>query len=173
LTDSFVIEVADRQTALKVDRRQIVRAVRMILRDAAVGEAEISVAIVDDPTIHGLNRQYLGHDCATDVLSFALEREEDLLEGEVIVSAETAQSQAPGFGWAASQELLLYVIHGALHLVGYDDGSPEERVEMRARERDCLMRLGIEPPGEEPRPAELATRRRKLVADGERGKGAT
>lgn len=173
MTDSFVIDVADRQTAIEIDRRRIVQAVEMILRDAAVARTEISVAVVDDPTIHQLNRQYLDHDYPTDVLSFVLDRDRDRLEGEVIVSADTAASRAADFGWTAEEELLLYVIHGTLHLVGYDDGTSDERAEMRARERDCLLRLGIEPPDVEPRPARLATRRRKSAADGERGKKAT
>ena len=173
MTDSFVIDVADRQTALEVDRRRIVQAVEMILRDAAIARTEISVAVVDDPTIHQLNRQYLDHDYATDVLSFVFERHPDLLEGEVIVSADTAASRAADFGWTAAEELLLYVIHGTLHLVGYDDGTSDERAKMRARERDCLLRLGIEPPDEEPRSERLATPRRKSAADGERGKEVT
>ena len=167
MTDSFVIDVANRQTVLEVDQLQIVQAVRMILRDAALKRAEISVAVVDDTTIHALNRQYLEHDCATDVLSFVLERGGDLLEGEVIVSAETAASRAPEFGWPPGEELLLYVIHGTLHLVGYDDGSSDDRATMRSRERDCLVRLGIEPPGQEPRAGG------KPAADGGSGKEVT
>jgi len=173
VTDSFVIDVADRQAALEVDRRRIVQAVEMILRDAAMARAEISVAVVDDATIHDLNLQYLEHDYATDVLSFVLERAEDLLEGEVIVSAETAASQAPEFGWTPCEELLLYVIHGTLHLVGYDDGTSGDRAAMRSRECDCLVRLGIEPPGEEPRAGGLPRSRGKPAADGKSEKEVT
>ena len=157
MTHPFVIDVADRQTTLQVDRRQIVQAVEIVLGDAAVARTEISVALVDDPTIHQLNRQYLDHDYATDVLSFLFQRDRDSLEGEVIVSADTAASRAAEFGWTGAEELLLYVIHGALHLVGYDDGTSDERAKMRARERDCLRRLGIEPPDGEPRPQRLPT----------------
>ncbi len=167
MTDSFVIDVADRQEALKVDRRRIVHAVEMVLHEAGVARAEISVAVVDDATIHALNRQYLEHDYATDVLSFVLERAPDELEGEVIVSAETAASRAPEFGWTACEELLLYVIHGTLHLVGYDDGTSDDRETMRAREGDCLMQLGIEPPGEESRDGGTSTRPGKSAADGQ------
>jgi probable rRNA maturation factor len=154
VTDSFLIDVADRQTTLKLDPSQIVKAVEMILNDATVTKTEISVAVVDDPTIHQLNRQYLDHDYPTDVLSFVLEQEENLLEGEVIVSADTAAARAAEFGWSAAEELLLYVIHGTLHLVGYDDRSPHDRAEMRAREHECLKRLGIDPPRQDRDPAD-------------------
>ncbi len=121
----------------------------MILDEASIGEAEISVAVVDDPTIHQLNRQYLSHDDPTDVLSFVLERSAERLEGEVVVSADTACRTAPRFAWSAADELLLYVIHGTLHLVGHDDRTPDDRAAMRARERACLGRFGLEPRYEE------------------------
>jgi probable rRNA maturation factor len=62
----------------------------------------------------------------------------------VIVSAETAELTAGWYGWTAEDELLLYVIHGTLHLVGYDDTTPETQIEMRERERACLACFGVE-----------------------------
>jgi probable rRNA maturation factor len=151
LVSSFVIvepavisiAIADQQTALPVDRRLLRRAVRMLLADHGVGQAEISLAVVDDAAIRRVNRQYLGHDRATDVISFLLERGADALVGEVIASAETAHRVAPRYGWPAREELLLYVVHGTLHLVGHDDRTAAQRAAMRARESDCLARLGV------------------------------
>ena len=145
----IAIHVVNEQT-LPLDETPLRRAVRMILGDASIGEATVSVAIVDDPTIHQLNRQFLNHDEATDVLSFVLQREENRLEGEVVASAETAQRCAHRFGWSPADELLLYVIHGTLHLVGYDDQTPEQRAAMREQERAYLARFGLEPRYEEP-----------------------
>jgi probable rRNA maturation factor len=147
----IAIHVTNEQT-LPVDQTPLRRAVRMILHDASIPEAAVSVAIVDDPTIHQLNRRYLHHDDATDVLSFLLQREEDRLEGEVVVSAETAQRVAPQFGWSPADELLLYVIHGTLHLVGYDDQTPGQRAAMREEERAYLARFGLQPRYDEPDP---------------------
>lgn len=144
----IAIEVAYEQTSLPVDEDRLSSAVRMILDDASIPEARISLAVVDDPTIQELNREFLGRDEPTDVLSFVLERSERLLEGEVVVSADTARRAASRFGWTAADELLLYVIHGALHLVGLDDRTPSERAAMRERERRCLARFELEPPYE-------------------------
>jgi probable rRNA maturation factor len=127
-----------------VDESQARRAVESILHDAGVQRGSVSVAIVDDPTIHELNRKYLEHDYPTDVLSFLLEREDDLLEGEVVVSADTAQRTALRLGWPAEHELLLYIVHGTLHLAGYDDLDPESKACMRQQERQVLERAGIE-----------------------------
>jgi probable rRNA maturation factor len=137
------VQLCNRQAEIEVPRRRLTAAVRRVLAEAAVGAAEVSLAVVDDPVIRALNREFLGHDYATDVLSFLLERPPATLEGEIVVSAQTAAARAPRYGWSAADELLLYVIHGALHLVGYDDHSAAERAEIRARERKHLEHWGI------------------------------
>ena len=138
------IAIADQQTELELDRQLLRKAIRMVLEDAGIARAEISLAVVDDQTIARLNEEYLDHQGPTDVLSFLLEREGDMLEGEVIVDAQTARRQATRFDWSAENELLLYVIHGALHLVGYGDATADERAEMREKERACLVRCGLD-----------------------------
>lgn len=145
----ITIEIADEQSDLALDHHRLQRAVRMVLEEAAVARARISLAVVDDPTIRRLHREYLDQDEPTDVLSFVLERGEDRLEGEVIVSGQTAKLAAARFGWAAEDELLLYVIHGTLHLIGCDDATLEQRAEMRRQERAHLSRFGLDPRYEE------------------------
>jgi probable rRNA maturation factor len=138
----ITIQIADEQTCLPLDRRLLRRAVRRVLRDAGVRKARISVAVVDDETIARLNWRYLRHRGPADVLSFPL-GQRDGLEGEVIVGAQAALRAAPRYGWPPHDELLLYVIHGTLHLVGHDDGSPAPRAEMQKRETAVLEKLGI------------------------------
>lgn len=139
------IEFANQQRVLSVDEARLRRAVLDVLEGASIAEAEISVALVDDATIHQLNRRYLEHDWPTDVLSFVLERDECRLEGQIVASAETAATAAAQFGWTPADELLLYVIHGTLHLVGVEDETPPQREEMRRREAECLARFGLTP----------------------------
>ena len=139
----ITVEIFNEQNEVPLDEQRVRRAVEMILEDAAVSHAEISIAVVDDPTIRRLHGKYLDEDEPTDVLSFVLQQSPQRLEGEVIVGAETAEKTAPQFGWPAEDELLLYVIHGTLHLVGYDDTTPEKQAEMRDRERACLARCGL------------------------------
>jgi probable rRNA maturation factor len=137
------IEVADQQTATDVDAALLERVAVAIVRDHGPSTCHISIAIVDDDTIHRLNRQFLQHDYATDVLSFVLERSSDLLEGEIVVSGETARAQAARYGWPPDHELLLYVIHGLLHLVGWDDQTPAARDAMRCAEDHYLKQCGV------------------------------
>jgi probable rRNA maturation factor len=138
------IAIADQQTELELDQELLRKAIRMVIEDAGIARAEISLAVVDDQTIARLNEEYLDHQGPTDVLSFLLEREGDMLEGEVIVGAQTARRQASRFDWPAENELLLYVIHGTLHLVGYDDATADQRAAMQEKERACLLRCGLD-----------------------------
>jgi probable rRNA maturation factor len=143
------VEIHNQQSTLTVDENRLRAAVLAVLGDGQVAAGNVSVAVVDDATIRELNREYLNHDYATDVLSFVLEQSEGELEGEVVVSADKARTTAAQFGWRAEDELLLYVIHGALHLIGHDDQTPEARAAMRSREAHHLARFGLQPRYEE------------------------
>jgi probable rRNA maturation factor len=131
------------ETRHPVDEERLREAVRAVLRDSQFESATISIAVVDDEAIHELNRQYLNHDWPTDVLSFVLTEKDEHLEGEVILSADTAAAASAETGWPAEAEQLLYVIHGTLHLVGYRDKSPADAQTMRAAEAKYLRQLGF------------------------------
>jgi probable rRNA maturation factor len=135
---SIAVAIANRQKRLPIERGRLRRVVRAILSDAGIAAAAISVAVVDDPTIAALHAEFLHDPRPTDVLSFVLDQSPRHLEGEVVVSADTAAASAPQFGGTAADELLLYVIHGALHLVGYDDTTPRKRAVMRKKEKEYL-----------------------------------
>lgn len=149
------VAICNRQRR-KLRRAELLRAVREVLQAADVASAEISLTVVADPEMHELNRQYLEHDYPTDVLSFVLESGPPCMEGEIIVSTDTALRQSAAYGWPAEAELALYVIHGALHLVGYDDHAPVERRRMRAAERRHLAALGYPAPPRRRSPSKLA-----------------
>lgn len=144
------VEVSNRQTSLDVNTSVLRRVVQDVLRSEGVEIADVSVAIVSDQEIHELNCRYLDHDYPTDVLSFVLDRNESNLEGEVIVSTETAIARCGEFGWSAAEELTLYAIHGTLHLVGYLDKTPEDVAQMRERETFHLRQHGMKRPASTP-----------------------
>ena len=150
------IAITNRQKTLPVDRRRIRLSLRAILRYADIADARLSVAVVDDPTIAALHEKFLDDPTPTDVLSFVLERSAGLLEGEVVASADTAQRCATRYGNTPERELLLYVIHGALHLVGYDDATPQQRAVMRRKEKKYLHKRSAaekQCPPKKPRPS--------------------
>jgi len=138
------ISIASPQDLVPVDRDRMREIVRAVLKGEEISEAEISLAFVDNPTIHQLNKRYLNHDEPTDILSFPLsEPNAKKLTGELVIGAEVALAEAAGRGHDVQAELALYVIHGLLHLCGYDDKSESSAKEMRDRERYYLNILGF------------------------------
>ncbi len=154
--DLIQIKIQNTQNDLSVDEKRLKEVACHLLQLEKVIAADVSLAIVDNATIRELNRQYLEHDYATDVLSFLLECQIEpdkqvpglrgsgkTLEGEIIVSAEMAVSMAKTYQWSATDELLLYIVHGLLHLCGYDDLSEDELHLMRIKEQQTLDRWGL------------------------------
>src|SRR5256885_4134579 len=125
------VSVAVPQELVAVNRAQMRQVARTVLEGEGIDQAEVSLAFVDNPTIHQLNKRYLQHDEPTDVLSFPLsEGNARRLAGELVVGAEVARSQAESRGHDVHAELTLYVIHGLLHLCDYDDHSADGAARM-------------------------------------------
>ncbi len=138
------ISIATPQDIVIIDRGRMREIARAVLEGEDVADYEISLAFVDNPTIHTLNKRYLDHDEPTDVLSFPLsEPNAKKLAGELVLGVEVAREQAEARTHDVQAELALYVIHGLLHLCGYDDKTPDAAQEMRARERHYLQQLGL------------------------------
>lgn len=149
------IDIQIRSRASFIDRAELDAVLRHALQTERVGSAVLSVTVVDNEEIHRLNREHLGHDDPTDVISFPLEHSGQdgsagaegggefpaagaHIEGEIVVSAEMAASVAGEMGRLPLEELKLYVVHGMLHLCGYDDLDPKPRQLMRQREAAIL-----------------------------------
>lgn len=143
-TESLTIEIANQQQ-LEFDQQPLLESAKMIMEDHGLTRGEISIAIVNDPSMKTLNKQYLDHDYETDVLSFVMDADPAThrLDGQLIVSAETAKRVADELDISMDDELLLYVIHGMLHLVGLRDQDPESATLMRSAEANYLARFGV------------------------------
>jgi probable rRNA maturation factor len=132
------------QELVQVDRFKMREIVRTVLSGEGKMESEVSLVFVDNPTIHRLNQRYLKHDEPTDVLTFPLsEPGSKRLVGELVIGVEVAQAEAANRGHDVHAELALYVIHGLLHLCGYDDRSRSAIRAMRERERHYLQAFGL------------------------------
>lgn len=128
------------------DDEPLRRAVEAALRHHGVSQAAVSVAVVDDASIARLHGAYLHQPTPTDVLTFDLrDAHSDPVEGEIVISAETADREARRRGHRPSAELMLYAVHGTLHLLGYDDHRPDEAARMHAVEDAILSGLGVGP----------------------------
>ncbi len=140
----YRISLASPQDRVPIDRPKIREIARTVLEGEGVSSAEISIAFVDNPTIHKLNLRYLDHDEPTDILTFPLSNPgAKKLSGELVIGAEVAEAEANERGHEVMVELGLYVIHGLLHLCGEDDKTEDAAKSMRERERHYLRELGF------------------------------
>ena len=136
----FDISILNLLSEFKIDKRLITRIINNIFVDHNFKKANINVVLTDDNDIIGLNKQYLGIDTTTDVLSFVIEmnKEKNILEGEVYASLQQIERQARDYNINFENELLRIVIHGILHLVGYDDQLIKEKQQMTEKENYYL-----------------------------------
>jgi len=141
------VEISNTQGHLRLDLATLDQLVRIVLVAEGRPRGSISIALVDNATIHEINKTHLGHDWPTDVITFPLADTADpVLAGELVVSAETACATAREIGVEPSEELALYVVHGLLHLCGFDDHDDADRKRMRQREQELLSRAGFANP---------------------------
>ena len=101
---------------------------------------EVNYIFVSDEHILDINRQFLGHDYYTDIITFDY-CEADILQGDLFISLDTVRTNAEGLGVTYEQELHRVVIHGILHLCGINDKGPGEREVMEAEENTALALL--------------------------------
>lgn len=112
-------------------------------------ELEFSVIIVDNKRIHEINKEYRGIDRPTDVISFALEDNEEIefdhyrVLGDIYISIDKVREQAREYGHSEKRELAFLTVHGFLHLLGYDHMKPEDEKVMFARQEEILNGFGI------------------------------
>ena len=141
---TVTVTVANRQRFVRFAAPWLRRIVRRALAAEGVDRAEISILVVDDRRISRLHGEWFGDPSPTDVITFPLSAPgPGALEGDIVVSAETARRRGREFGWTPTEELAYYVIHGLLHLTGHDDTSPGTR---RARERAVMRAAGLAAP---------------------------
>jgi probable rRNA maturation factor len=144
------IEIVSEQGVMDVDERSLRRTARFVCKDRKVADADISIAVVNDAAIRLLKKRYFGRAITTDVISFNLggeskRRQSDTpLEAEIVINAQQALRVAKRMSADPLQELHLYLIHGLLHLMGFDDHTAESAKKMHRMEGRYLRGLGFD-----------------------------
>ena len=163
----YRLELSNRQTFVTLTPAFLRSVFRRTMASESVVSAEVSLALVDDAEIHRVNREHLQHNCPTDVISFLYSSEPPRakvtqrpnrsriclaktngpgrglhLVGEIVISGQTALREAKHRKLAPQTELTLYLIHGLLHLCGYDDRTVNDRELMQSREKAILALWG-------------------------------
>ena len=151
----FTVEVRIVSQFRRLVNADLVRraALAVLAHEGVTGQGELSVVITDDDEVHDLNRRFRGVDAPTDVLAFGEAGEEGrdtafvtapdapIMLGDVVIACPRAQEQAVEAGHPLAAEIQLLVVHGVLHLLGYDHAQPEEKTVMWARQDEILHTL--------------------------------
>lgn len=142
------IQIENQQKRIKINKRKIRVEVTKLLKLLNCGNKEISITFVNDPTIQIINKKYLSKDKPTNVISFSLQEGEfsginpELL-GDVIISVDTASSDAKKGHLTFDEEILFLIIHGLLHILGYNhvNTSKANVLKMKRKENELFSLL--------------------------------
>lgn len=140
------LQVSSRQKIKKINSWTVKRLLKDLASFLNVEVEDISVVFCDDKFIRPLNAQYFGRDVVTDVISFPMVEYHDLgfISGELLISVERAVAQSQEYNTELSKELALYLIHGFLHLMGYEDSPDSKRKIMKKEEERILFYISKE-----------------------------
>ncbi|MFK7741165.1 MAG: rRNA maturation RNase YbeY [Planctomycetota bacterium] len=131
------LELVDRYRP-RTERAFVERVVAAVRAHVARPDLQVSLLLTDDREIAALHKEFLDDPTPTDVMSFELDG-----DAEIVVSVETARRVAKQKGHTIRAECALYIVHGILHTVGYDDIDAQDRARMRDAERAILQQLGL------------------------------
>ncbi len=133
------VEIVNNYPGFDIQEQPVENIVLKFLSDEALSAREITVVFVEDNFLRTLHHDYLGDDTFTDVMTFNLS-EDETVEGEIYISLDRAKIHAAEFGVTLPEEIARLVIHGLLHLKGYDDRTNDEQNMMRKKEELYLKR---------------------------------
>jgi len=134
------IVITNRQRTKKINTRLLKQIASELFAELKIAEADLGCALVSAKEMATVNWQFLQHEGATDVITFDHESTRTKLHGELFICVDMAMAQAKEFKSSWQSELVRYVVHGVLHLLGYDDLKPTLRRKMK-REENRLVRL--------------------------------
>jgi len=136
------IEIVNQQKAKRIEIKELSQKIKKALSFLGISSKKLSIFLCDDVFITKLNKKYFKKSCSTDVIAFPLSdnSEPDYL-GEVVVSVEVAVGVSKDFGYSWQKELMLYIIHGILHLIGYNDRTRCQRDCMERKQKEILNSL--------------------------------
>jgi len=139
----ITVQIASNFEGIEASVSKLKKLVRFVCERFGITKATVSIAVVGDAEISKINKRFLNHDRTTDCLSFNLSEKRSLKLFELVVNGEMACREASERGHSAEAELALYITHGLLHNVGFDDATEDEAEKMHQMEDEILQHEGF------------------------------
>lgn len=138
----MVVRIRNLQKRKKINLSSLEKKVCKISKILRLSQREIHIVLSDNKLVGKLNKIFLKKNYPTDVLAFTLQdRYPRNLLGEIVISVEEATKNSKIYATSFERELMLYIIHGILHLMGYKDYRPKDREKMRKKEEELLTQI--------------------------------
>lgn len=143
MKSEYRVEILSKVRKFKINNKELENLVKSILEELKVkGEVEISIAVVSKNVIRELNKHYRNKDKPTNVLSFALDyKKDEYLYGEILICPEVAWTEARKLENIFEHYFVFLIIHGVLHLLGYDHEKEKDRIIMEKTEENLLRQI--------------------------------
>jgi probable rRNA maturation factor len=139
------VTVADSQKSKRLNRAFLKRVTENLLsKQLGLEDAEVGFDFVNDQRMAELNQRYLGHEGSTDVITFPYSESDGPLQGDIFICVDEAIRQSRSFKTTWQQEIVRYMVHGILHLLGEDDLKPDLRRKMKRKENRLVEKLSEE-----------------------------
>jgi len=128
-------------TKAKIKKRAIHNIVSDLLKRLNLKLENLEINFLEKNTITDINKKYLNHDYSTDIITFTYSKEKLILEGEIFISVDDAKENAKKYNVLLENEILRLVVHGILHMIGYDDVLPNDRKKMKQKENALVREI--------------------------------
>ncbi len=134
--------VSNELNDFKIDKRIVHKIVHELKKEFGFSILNLELNFISDKTIHYINKNYLNHNYSTDIITFNYGKSSNEFDGEIFISLPDVKTNAEKFDCSFSEELLRVIIHGILHMLGYNDYKKKEFDEMKNKENALLVKFG-------------------------------
>ncbi|RMD48738.1 MAG: rRNA maturation RNase YbeY [Ignavibacteria bacterium] len=125
----------------KLDKREVHKIVKNITSYLDLKIISLEINFMNSEQIHKMNVEHLGHDYSTDIITFNYSEELSKLDGEIFISLEDAKFNSKKFDVLFENEVVRLIIHGILHMIGYDDQKPADKRKMKKKENELVAKI--------------------------------
>lgn len=129
------------EQGIKVSKKSVIELVRFLKSDFKFSLKSLEFVFVNETTIHKINKDYLKHNYPTDIITFAYSGPDEPIEAEIYICAEVAKINAGKYKVSLNQEIYRLIIHGILHIMGFDDKTAYKKKKMKQKENELLVKF--------------------------------